>query len=164
MLLASWLFINKMYWVFFGWRANLLILKNVHMRCSCSLTKLKSSTRFLPDAKSVVSSANKRANNLEAKGRSLIYRRKRRGPRIEPCGTPSITSVSKLFLPCKETNCFLSDKYDLNQSNSLPRMPYFSSFDKRIVWSQQSKAFFKSQNIARECSFLFIALERKLVK
>ena len=44
----------------------------------------------LPDAKMVVSSANKAIceGEVVAAGRSLIYIENRRGPRTDPCGTP----------------------------------------------------------------------------
>ena len=44
----------------------------------------------LPDAKMVVSSANKAVckGKVVAAGRSLMYIENRRGPRTDPCGTP----------------------------------------------------------------------------
>ena len=36
--------------------------------------------------------------------------RKRRGPSIEPCGTPHLTDRGDELKPLIETNCFRSDK------------------------------------------------------
>ncbi len=42
-----------------------------------------------PEARRVVSSAKSKANSVVKRERSLMYRRKRIGPRIEPYGTPN---------------------------------------------------------------------------
>ena len=39
---------------------------------------------------------------------SLIYKRNRQGPRIEPYGTPALTEVQMELAPGKTTHCFLS--------------------------------------------------------
>ena len=54
-------------------------------------------------------------------------------PNTEPSGTPQGTCViSELVLP-RTRYCSLLDKYDLNQFNILPRIPYCSSLYSRIV-------------------------------
>nr|XP_053626502.1 LOW QUALITY PROTEIN: uncharacterized protein LOC128684368 [Cherax quadricarinatus] len=48
----------------------------------------------------VVSSANSVGlSNCEAFGRSFMYRRKRRGPRTLPCGTPTVIGCAEEFAP-----------------------------------------------------------------
>ena len=46
----------------------------------------------------------------------LIYKRKSRGPKIEPWGTPYVTFLNEDVLLPRSTICFLLDKYDLDQS------------------------------------------------
>ena len=58
-----------------------------------SLFTISSSTLGSWWAKRIlVSSANKMKCGIEVvQGRSLMYSKKRRGPRIDPCGTPQVT-------------------------------------------------------------------------
>ena len=49
--------------------------------------------------------------------------RKRRGPRMEPCGTPQVIDKFSEKVDLYLTRCFLSDKYDLNQRLETPRIP-----------------------------------------
>ena len=49
--------------------------------------------------------------------------RKRRGPRMEPCGTPQVILRFPEKVDLYLTRCFLSVKYDLNQRLEIPRMP-----------------------------------------
>ena len=68
---------------------------------------------MLGDARrSVVSSANSDVLG-EAAGRSLAYKIKRRGPRMEPWGTPDSTVVSAEDVPCVTNLCY---DYDLRMS------------------------------------------------
>ena len=48
-----------------------------------------SSGKLEPEARRVVSSAKSKAKSVVQRERSLMYRRKRIGPRIEPCDTPN---------------------------------------------------------------------------
>ncbi len=41
----------------------------------------------------MASSAKRRTFEEREFGRSLIYRRKRMGPKTDPCGTPEVTST-----------------------------------------------------------------------
>ena len=82
----------------------------------------------------VVSSANNKAKNFEESCRSLIYKIKSRGPKMEPCGTPNVMFSSGLELLFIVTNCFRSVRYDLNQLISVSARPYFFSFRIRIRW------------------------------
>ena len=53
---------------------------------------------------------------------SLIYKRNRRGPRIEPCGTPAFTEVQEELAPGKTTLGFLSVRLE-NQVSNDPETP-----------------------------------------
>ena len=55
--------------------------------------------------------------------RSLIYIRKRMGPRTVPWGTPLRTLAGYEWVPFIETVCIRLDRYDLIQSRSLPWIP-----------------------------------------
>ena len=46
-------------------------------------------------------------------GRSLMYERKRRGPRTVPWGTPDVTFAWVECIPSSRTSCVLSAKNDL---------------------------------------------------
>ena len=60
---------------------------------------------MLGDARrNVVSSAKSDVPGAAA-GRSLTYKIKRRGPRMEPWGTPDSTVVSAEDVPCTVTYC-----------------------------------------------------------
>ena len=50
-------------------------------------------------------SAKSNERNLEESGRSFMYSKNRRGPSIEPCGTPSVISSSELDPFPTDTNC-----------------------------------------------------------
>ena len=68
------------------------------------------------------------------------------GPKIDPWGTPCFTvSCSDLTFP-KVINCFLSDRYDLNQVTEEGRTSYIDKFFRRSSWSITSKALRKSMN------------------
>ena len=68
------------------------------------------------------------------------------GPKIDPWGTPCFTvSCSDLTFP-KVINCFLSDRYDLNQVTEEGRTPDKDKFFRRSSWSITSKALRKSMN------------------
>ena len=59
--------------------------------------EVKAILRFMIDLKHLVSSANERSFEYEtAVGRSLVYTRKSKGPRILPWGTPESTGGRKL--------------------------------------------------------------------
>ena len=40
-------------------------------------------------------------------GKSLIYKRNKNGPRLDPCGTPHFSSFTSDCLPLIEQICFL---------------------------------------------------------
>lgn len=45
---------------------------------------------------------------------------KRRGPRIDPCGTPKLTDAMEDSYLEMEVNCCLSVKYDVNKEKAEP--------------------------------------------
>ena len=62
------------------------------------------------DAMMVVSSANKSVSDCICKGRSLINNKNKSGPKIEPCGTPSVIKRVGDDLPLNWTySCLLSE-------------------------------------------------------
>ena len=56
-------------------------------------------------------------------GRSLMYERKRRGPRTVHWGTHDVTFAWEECIPSSRTSCVLSAKNDLIQWNVFSRMP-----------------------------------------
>ena len=71
---------------------------------------------------------------------------KRRGPRQEPWVIPQVMFLIIDRCPSAAQYCFLSFKYDSNQSPADPLMPYARSFFIRTGWSTVSKAFLRSKN------------------
>ena len=65
-------------------------------------------------------------------------------PKIDPWGTPCFTvSCSDLTFP-KVINCFLSDRYDLNQVTEEGRTPNIDNFLRRSSWSISGINYIKS--------------------
>ena len=52
-----------------------------------------------------------------------MYNMKKRGPRIEPWGTPAVTLAQGENEFDKTTLCFRPDRYEMNQLRRLPLMP-----------------------------------------
>ena len=74
--------------------------------------------------KSIVSSAKRLTIEYKiAAWRSFTYKRKRRGPRTDPWGTPWDTNFESDLAPLISTYCFLEVKKDLNQDWVIPRIP-----------------------------------------
>ena len=57
-----------------------------------------------------------RKKNLIEMCKSFMYKRKNRGPRTGPCGTPKLTLSRSDKIPSIETYCILFVRQDLNQS------------------------------------------------
>ena len=71
-----------------------------------------------------VSSANKRTEfSLIALHISLIYNRKNKGPKTEPCGTPQVMGCSLDFTPFTSVYWRRFVKYDLKKSFEWPLIP-----------------------------------------
>ena len=69
------------------------------------------------------------------------------GPRIDPCGTPDVTSSHSEWIPSTTTLCCLPCKYDANQSISLPSIPNSLSLWIKYACDTLSKALAKSKKI-----------------
>ena len=52
--------------------------------------------------------------------RSFIYKKKSKGPNIEPCGTTQVTILTLDECPGKSTYCFLFLRSDFNQLLASP--------------------------------------------
>ena len=77
---------------------------------------------------------------------SFMKIKNRRGPKIDPCGTPDWITLgfeSTLFI---DTYCSLFVRYERNQSKAIPRTPQVFNFDSRISWLTQLNALRKSRN------------------
>mgnify|MGYP001595851294 CR=1 FL=1 len=71
-----------------------------------------------------VSSAKSRTLELETySGRSLMYIRKSKGPRTEPCGTPDATAMVSDCDPFSTTDCVLLSRNDFIHLSVSPLMP-----------------------------------------
>ena len=112
---------------------------------NCSAACMGSSTMKYK----LVSSAKSLIDELMSTKMSIIYKRNRRGPRIEPCGTPALTEVQKEFIPGKTTRCLLSVRYSENQVSNDPETTADLSLKRRPLCQTLSKALLISQNIAR---------------
>ena len=67
--------------------------------------------RFLLEIKRLLSSANRwNVSKLQVLGKSFTYNKKKRGPRIDHCGTPQVTVKESELWPLTFTNCSLWDK------------------------------------------------------
>ena len=55
--------------------------------------------------------------DLKQFGKSFMYKRKRIGPRLDPCGTAHPISLASNSLQFIAQICFLLLRYDLNHSN-----------------------------------------------
>ena len=77
-----------------------------------------------------------------------MYRVKRTGPKIDPCGTLFfVCAVLEVNSPT-ETKKFLLVRYEEKQSNTVPVMPAQGfSLCMRMEWSMVSKSAVKSSNI-----------------
>ena len=63
---------------------------------------------LFPDIVRLVASANKLTLNLVAEGRSFLYKRNSKGPKVEPyCGTPHVTFSMLKGIPFTTVWCFL---------------------------------------------------------
>ena len=102
-----------------------------------------------------VSFANRtKFNFCEEFGVSLINIRNRRGPSTQPCGTPhgtiSLTGINESI----SVVWVRLNRYDENQSLTMPRTPEWFNLLSKIEWSTASKAFFKSMKIPHDNSLL----------
>ena len=97
----------------------------------------------------LVSSAKSLIEELMSSTISLMYKRKRKGPRTEPWGTPEFTDVQSEFAPGRTTLCFLLCRQSVNHWRSEPEIPAIWSLKKRPLCHTLSKALLMSQKTAR---------------
>ena len=71
--------------------------------------------------------------------------RNKRGPKMDPCGTPDNISIEEEKVELILTHCLRPDKYEDSQHNILPLTPICSSLLIKILWSKVSKAFERSK-------------------
>ena len=72
--------------------------------------------------------------------KSLIYIKKNKGPRIEPCGTPAQMSPQLEDWPFRTVLCFLSAKKFLRSDSRSPETPHCLSLNMRPSCHTLSKA------------------------
>ena len=89
---------------------------------------------------------------------SLMYSKKSKGPRTEPCGTPDVTSVVSDRAPLIEIRYLRFDRKYVIQLCVLPVIPYEVSLDRRRLCGTLSKALAKARRIASICVLLSIAV------
>ena len=77
--------------------------------------------------KSDVSSAKSLTLHLKFSVKSFIYTRKKRGPRIEPWGTPAVIFPHCEALQFRTVRCMLSAKKLSTSQRSWPEIPHRSS-------------------------------------
>ena len=71
-----------------------------------------------------VSSANSLGFEIKLSERSLTNIKKKRGPRIDPWGTPALTRVHEEYWPFKTTLCFLASRKSIIELNKSPLTPF----------------------------------------
>ena len=96
--------------------------------------------------------------------RSLIYIKNKRGPRIEPCGTPCVIVLGEdwnlywvcLFLSIWNipTNWVLFVKYDWNHLFTEPLIPYESNLSSNLLWLITSYALERLRKMLTACKCL----------
>ena len=140
-------------------RLNLLFFNHSPIGSKSSCTFHCNSCWFTPHKCTVVPSAYiVRLQCFRTLGRSLIITWKRRGPNIEPCGTPAnVFHISEKAL-LQETFCDLLHKYDLNQRRAFSEQPTARSLQRRMY--TRSYARFKWREIAQTIWPISIAQSR----
>ena len=78
---------------------------------------------FLAGNKTLVSSAKWWTTDFEKTlCRSFIYRKKSKGPNVEPCRTPRVTVLTLEECPGKLTYCFLFSRNVFTQLLAIPQI------------------------------------------
>ena len=98
-----------------------------------------------------VSSANNLTWDWMFSGRSLMYNKKRSGPRTEPWGTPEVTLTSSDDSPSSTTVWVRPIRNDWIQFKVFPFTPKQESLNKSFRWFTLSKALLKSKSIKSVC-------------
>ena len=74
-------------------------------------------------------------NRILAIGKSLIYKKNKRVPRIDPWGTPAVVMEISDSVPLMSTNCLRLVKYFLINLSATPCMPQYFNLCNNIWWS-----------------------------
>ena len=119
----------------------------------------RSSLRSLPEAlisltteNKEVSSANSLHSILRPSDKSLIYLKNNKCPRIDPWGTPALTSAQDERWPFKTTLCFLLRRKSCKMFMISPVIPFWRSLKIRPSCHTLSKDFEIWRNIPQTSS------------
>ena len=100
-LISCWLSIQHRFekkiikCVFSMFKDNLLVANQITTLFNSHFIHFTNSSIFLPFKNILVSSANRIGKRMsDTLQISLMYNKNKRGPRIEPCGTPQVTCLS----------------------------------------------------------------------
>ena len=107
-----------------------------------SSCKMRQSVELVIVQYRMQSSANNRFSDWMLLAMSLMYRRKRRGVRTVPCGTPDITGSQEDWEAMIITRCSRSIKV---HARVLWRIPNDWSFTMSRLWGTESNALLKSK-------------------
>ena len=135
-------------WLYLHW-CKFYLVSAICYEFSSPFISSAESKRLSPgtQVESVLSSAYRMYLNwLEHFVVSFMKINNRRGPKIDPCGTPHWISLgfeSTLFI---DTYCSLFVRYEQNKSKSYSLTPQVFNCDCRISWLTQSNALRKSRN------------------
>ena len=92
--------------------------------------------------------------------RGSIYMVKRIGPNTDPWGTPQVNGMFFEFTPFIRTDCFLSERYDLNHWRATSQTPRWDcSLAKMMLLSMVSNAALKSRSNRMTHCFSSICLD-----
>jgi hypothetical protein len=69
-----------------------------------------------------------------------VCNRNRTGPRTEPCGTSYLSRASVELVFPERKNCPRSNRHDMNQRSTSPRMLYVTCRRSIVAWSTLSNA------------------------
>ena len=106
-LTSSFIFLKRIYLVLDEFKVSLFALNKSSIFESSKFAKSYKLCKFFEESCSVVSSAKRIVNNVDALGRSLIRIKNKIGHNIDPCGTPQESSLSEESTPLIKVNCFL---------------------------------------------------------
>ena len=103
--------VNNIKLVISIFKDNLLAFTKSKILNISSLTSRILSLRSVPVQNRLVSSAKSIGiKKLDTFVKSLIYKRKSKGPSIDPCGTPQLITLSSDWYPLCATDCWRFDE------------------------------------------------------
>ena len=83
-----------------------------------------------------------------------MYNKNKRGPKMDPCGTPNLIEIYDEKVWFKAVNWDLDLKYEVYKDKTGPLNPYLNSLRSRTSWLTESKAFARSRNIEQVFNLL----------